>query len=142
MYCPYCNYEHKNEVSICPHCNTPLIQSPSQIDSKSPSHPSKYLNDLEEWNKHQYNPGHWTGANIPPHISVLSKVGNKPIGIIALICGIFILGNVINALLNTDFHNAEELITTITASIVGGFLGIILVWAGILRIKVSSNENK
>jgi hypothetical protein len=43
-------------------------------------HPSQYLNDLEEWQEHQYNPGYWTGGNIPPiykyHIRVV-HLSNK-----------------------------------------------------------------
>ena len=45
-------------------CDTPLIESPSKLDTESPSHPSKYLNDLEEWNRNQYNPGYWTDSQL------------------------------------------------------------------------------
>lgn len=35
---------------------------------KKRRHPSDYLNELEEWGENQYNPGYWTGGNIPPYI--------------------------------------------------------------------------
>lgn len=142
MHCPNCNSEFKDGVLECPYCDIPLIQSPSKLNTEPHSHPSKYLSDLEEWNRNQYNPGYWTGGNIPPHIKVLSKGGSKTIGIVALICGIFIFGIIINSLLNIDFHNYEELLPTILGSIVGAFFGTLLVWAGIQRIKESKTNNK
>jgi len=48
-------------------------------------HPSDYLNDLEEWQENQYNPGHWTGGNIPPYL----KYPKKPLGILFIIIGVF-----------------------------------------------------
>jgi len=28
--------------------------------------PNEYLNDLKEWNEHQYDPGYWTGGKLAP----------------------------------------------------------------------------
>ena len=33
----------------------------------------EYIKDLEEWMDHQYDPGYWTGGNIPPHIKYLKR---------------------------------------------------------------------
>jgi hypothetical protein len=35
--------------------------------SKYNRHPSEYLNDLEEWGDHQYDPGYYTGGKMHPH---------------------------------------------------------------------------
>ncbi len=40
---------------------------------KKKRHPSDYLNDLEEWGENQYNPGYWTGGNMPPYIKYLNR---------------------------------------------------------------------
>ena len=36
-------------------------------------HSDEYMKDLNEWMEHQYDPGHWTGGNIPPHIKYLKR---------------------------------------------------------------------
>ena len=118
-------------------CDTPLIQSPAKLDTKTPSHPNDYLNDLEEWNNNQYNPGYWVGGKIPPHIKAMNKAGSKTIGLIALINGIIILIFTIDSILNNSFQNTEDIILALPGNIVGGFSGILLVWAGIQRIKES-----
>ena len=51
--------------------------------SESRKHPSDYLHDLEEWQDHQYDPGHWTGGSIPPHL----KYPRRPLGILLVIMG-------------------------------------------------------
>lgn len=132
MHCPYCKSEYSKDVLECPICNTPLVQSP----------PGKYLNDLEEWGKNQYNPGYWTGGNIPPHIKVLSKAGSKRIGIIALICGIILFGITINSLLDIHIGNPEEILTSVAGNIIRVFFGALLIWAGIQRLKESKNSKK
>ena len=141
MYCPYCKSEYKEGVLECPYCDTPLIQSPAKLDTKTPSHPSDYLNDLEEWNNNQYNPGYWLGGKIPPHIKVLNKAGGRTIGIISLISGIIMLIFTIESMLTNSFQNPEDIILALTGNIVGGFFGILLVWAGIQRIKGSNTKN-
>ena len=44
----------------------------------------EYINDLEEWMEHQYDPGYWTG-DIPPHI----KYVKRPSRLILLLLGVF-----------------------------------------------------
>lgn len=140
MHCPYCKSEYKKDLLECPVCNTPLVQFPP--NGGSSSHPSKYLNDMEEWSRNQYNPGYWTGGNIPPHIKILSKAGSKKIGKIALICGLILFGITIDSLLNINIGNSEELLATITSNIIRVFFGALLVWAGIQRVKESKNRKK
>jgi hypothetical protein len=43
--------------------------------NRKKNHPSDYLNDLEEWGENQYNPGYWTGGNIPPHVKRSNRLG-------------------------------------------------------------------
>lgn len=31
-------------------------------------HDNNNLEDMQEWSENQYNPGHWTRGNIPPHM--------------------------------------------------------------------------
>lgn len=47
----------------------------------------KLLEELQEWSEHQYNPGHWTGGNIPPHMKRGSI--SKLYGFFFLLLGIF-----------------------------------------------------
>lgn len=146
MYCPYCKTEFKKEVLDCPFCDTPLIKFPSESDTKEPFHPSAYLNDLEEWNRNQYNPGYWTGGNIPPHIKVLSQVSSKSRGMLALISGIFLLGIIacdfLHIILQNSVDISEEILAAIPVNLVEGFLGLLLVWAGIQRLKWFNVRNK
>lgn len=141
MYCPYCKSEYKEGILECPYCDTPLIQTPSELDKKTPSHPSDYLNDLEEWNNNQYNPGYWIGRNIPPYIKVLNKSGGRTIGIMSLISGIIMLIFTIDSLLDKSFQSPEDILA-LAGNIVGGFFGILLVWAGVQRIKWSNTRIK
>lgn len=93
MFCPYCKSEYKDETSKCPHCDTPLIKSPSPLETKEPDHPIQYLNDLEDWYNNQYNPGYWMGGrHTPPHIKMLSqRLDSKSKRIIALIAVVLII---------------------------------------------------
>ena len=43
----------------------------------------KNIDEIKEWQAHQYNPGHWLGGNIPPYL--LRK--NKKLGVVLLIVG-------------------------------------------------------
>ncbi len=47
-------------------------------------HPSEYLNDLEEWQRYQYDPGHYLGGNINPQLKYAS--GTKAGKYFAALC--------------------------------------------------------
>lgn len=49
--------------------------------------PDEYIDDLNEWSENQYNPGHWTGGNVPPFI----KYGGKPMGYTLMGLGLVIV---------------------------------------------------
>lgn len=141
MFCPKCKGEFIEGITDCSDCGIPLVkelpESPLQPKNieEPPYHPSDYLNNITEWNKHMYNPGHWVGGNIPPHINVLRKAGNLPIGIVALVLGIGLVFFVSLNIAEADLHNPDELVGLIPSSGVAGFFGAVLVWAGIQRIK-------
>lgn len=46
--------------------------------------PDDYLQDLQDWQNHQYTPGYYTGGRIPPQL----KHGRKRMGYLYLFLGI------------------------------------------------------
>jgi hypothetical protein len=58
------------------------------MTKKERNHPSEFLNDLEEWQEHQYCPGHYSGGNLPPQLKYanVNKAG-KTFGISLLFLG-------------------------------------------------------
>lgn len=87
---------------------------------KEKKHPSEFLNEIDEWSEKQYNPGYWTGGNIPPHIRHGGKLG----GILLLIIGILII-----CFLPLNFFSFKS--TTYIISII---FGIVLIIAGLKKI--------
>lgn len=67
--------------------------------SKKDNHPSEYLNDLQDWQEHQYNSSHYLGGNLPPQpkYATVNK-GGKVYGIIMLIFGAVSLVTVIGSM--------------------------------------------
>lgn len=61
------------------------------------SHSDKRLNDLEEWNDNQYNPGYWTGGRIPPYIKYGGKWLPLSLGIMGLSGMLFTIIGLINS---------------------------------------------
>lgn len=66
---------------------------------KKENHPSEYLNDLQDWQEHQYDPGHYLGGNLTPQTkySTVHK-GGRVYGIIMLIFGTVSLVSVIGSM--------------------------------------------
>ncbi|MEQ8201417.1 MAG: hypothetical protein ABRQ24_08375 [Syntrophomonadaceae bacterium] len=88
-------------------------------------HPSDYLNDLEEWQDHQYDPGYWTGGNIPPYL----KYPRRPLGIILVVMGGFsLLGMAMGVIADFSFANAF-------GSSIGLLVGLLFLAAGIKIIR-------
>lgn len=75
------------------------------------------LEDLQDWSEHQYDPGYWTGGNIPPHM----KRGKffKLCGFFCLLLGIFLMLPGLGSLFFDQSINIEEKIKFI---ILGLFL--------------------
>ena len=88
--------------------------------SEDKEHPSEYLNDLEEWQNHQYDPGHYLGGNLPPQLKYgLGTVGGKYLGVLLLIIGVM-------SGIGTIFSLVEG-----TGSLIGLLLFILFITAGI-----------
>lgn len=64
------------------------------------NHPPEFLNDLQEWQEHQYDPGHYLGGNLPPQTKYATvNQGGKAFGIILLILGSISAVTVIGSML-------------------------------------------
>jgi hypothetical protein len=52
-------------------------------------HPSQYLNDLEEWSEHQYDPGYYIGGRTIPQLknALQNKGSRKKLGFALLLFG-------------------------------------------------------
>lgn len=85
-------------------------------------HPSEYLNDLEEWQEHQYNPGYWTGGNIPPYL----KYPKKPLGIIFIIAGV--LNVVLPLVTELSLQSVVDNIYIIVIGLILLAAGIRIIW--------------
>lgn len=64
---------------------------------KRDKHPSEYLNDLQDWQEHQYDPGHFLGGNLPPQTKYATR-GGKTLGIILSMLGVISLVSVIGSM--------------------------------------------
>lgn len=52
-------------------------------------HPSQFLNDLTDWQEHQYDPGRYLGGNLPPQLKYASEnKSGKALSIVYIIVGI------------------------------------------------------
>lgn len=73
---------------------------------KKANHPSQYLNNLEEWNEHQYDPGHYLGGRVPPAFKYsIGGAGSgihtrKGFGLLLLIAGIISTIGMVLSMLN------------------------------------------
>lgn len=58
---------------------------------KDPKESQEYFNDMEEWQRNQYIPGHYTGGKIPPAIKYSGKKYFKTIFIFGAAAIVFII---------------------------------------------------
>lgn len=94
-------------------------------------HPSEYLNDQEEWQQHQYDPGHYLGGNLPPQIKYsLGTRGGKYLGILFL--GFGIVSAIVGIL---------PIIKGSGTDLLGLVLSIILVLAGLRLITLKKQRS-
>jgi len=84
--------------------------------------PNNYLNDLQDWQNKQYQPGEFLGGKFSPAF----KYGSKKLGILLLITGIFIIF-LAALLISVD----EDKLT----SILGFVFGALLIAGGVRKIK-------
>lgn len=94
-------------------------------DSKIEGNNSKqYLDDLKEWQEHQYNPAYWTGDKTPPFI----KYGGKKLGVVYLIMGVLILAFGVFSFFDGGSDKVISLIVYL-------LFGILIILAGLKKIK-------
>jgi len=101
--------------------------------SKKQSNKKDYIDEHEEWQRHQFNPGYFTGGRIPIWIK---KPGNrKRLGKIFLILGLFYSGwTVFNII---QLGKLEQATAQVVSTIFFSFTTIVLLWAGIKLIRKS-----
>ena len=98
---------------------------------KNKSKKKDYIDEHKEWQDHQFDPGHYTGGNIPIW---MNKPGNrKKLGSILLIMGLFYGSWTIYSIIQST-KAVQEKEQTISA-IFTGFAALIFVLAGIKLIK-------
>jgi len=58
---------------------------------KKSKHPSEYLNDLEEWQEHQYDPGHYVGGRLSPQLkhAAMGTQSGKILGATLFLIGVW-----------------------------------------------------
>ena len=101
--------------------------------SKKQSNKKDYIDEHEEWQRHQFNPGHFTGGRIP--IWIKKPCNRKRLGKIFLTLGLFYSGwTVFNII---QLGKLEQATAQIVSAIFLGSTAIIFIWAGIKLIKKS-----
>jgi hypothetical protein len=94
------------------------------------SHPSQYLNDLEEWNEHQYDPGHYLGGRIPPLFKYstgtggIGKRSRRGLGLVLLFIGATSLIVLIYSIMNGSGNNIGSIILSMVFSVISIVAGI------------------
>ncbi len=94
------------------------------------------LDEHEEWQRHQFDPGHFTGGRIPGWIKNPGK--RKRLGSILFILGLFYGGWALYNIIT--FSKVEESAEQIISSIFLSFATIIFLWAGIKLMKKTKNK--
>lgn len=70
-------------MTICLPKGAEGLKKQKHIDS------DEYIDDLEKWMEHQYDPGYWTGGNIPPHIKYIKRPPSLVLFLVGLVIMIF-----------------------------------------------------
>lgn len=89
------------------------------------------LKELIDWQNHQYDPGYYTGGNIPPYLK--KKKSQKRLGWLFILFGNLLLVSLILALiLGFDF---KQLGPIVIGMIFWGGISIITIYAGLKMLK-------
>lgn len=95
-----------------------------------------YIDEHEEWQKHQFDPGYFTGGHIP--VWIKNPGSRKKLGSVFLAFGLFYGSwttyNIIQ--LSKAEQNTEQVVSAIFL----GLAAIIFLWAGIKLMKKSKKE--
>ena len=98
-----------------------------------------YIEEHEEWQRHQFDLGYFTGGRIPVWIKYPGK--RKRLGAIFLIMGLVLCGQCGWTVFNImRLSEVQQTTGQIVSAIILGFLSIVFLWAGIKLIKRSKKK--
>lgn len=109
------------------------------------------IKKLKEWQDNQYNPGYYTGGNIPPYVEIpartsifgkLYKKGTRIIGVLEILVGAALIFIGAKIVLLQDYNSAGSFIGNLFGSVaIFGGLGTLFILSGLKYIrKVKSNN--
>lgn len=89
MNCLYCNNSFDEKLGYCPNCGALMCKeyvlnkrmSQSRWTFKKRFKRSSYIDEIKEWQEHQYDPGYYIGGHILPF---LKKPGSHKLFALAL----------------------------------------------------------
>jgi hypothetical protein len=118
------------------------------------------LEKWKEWQDHQYDPGYWTGGNIPPYLNEKSKtqvfgwlhtIGTKAFGWVYILASVALIAIILMILLSTIFGKTtvsesgypiiDMVMVIILFSLFGGF-GVLGIFVGIKYLDKSKSKSK
>jgi hypothetical protein len=155
-WCPKCKLKYRSGFDICNDCKVKLVDDLQEVSDDLEDkdiHKGDYFDDyknleedfseelnefeeevqsLQEWQKHQYDPGYYIGTGrIPKPVAALSHFPSLLIGF-----GIILTGY---SILNVALNNIS--LNLILANVIPLLLGIVLVIGGVQRIMLN-HKNK
>ena len=106
------------------------------------------IEKLKEWQDNQYNPGYYTGGNIPPYVAIpaktslfgkLYKIGSKAVGVIYILIGVALIGISITGVLLVWGSNGTSVLESRIGVLVAGAitcsLAVLSILLGLKYIK-------
>lgn len=110
---------------------------------------------LKEWQDNQYNPGYYTGGNIPPYVAIpsktslfgkLYKIGARIVGVIYLLVGLALFGIALTAIILVWGSNGSSVIESRIGVLVAGAIscsmGILSISLGLKYIRSIKSKTK
>lgn len=102
------------------------------------------IEKLKEWQDNQYNPGYYTGGNIPPYVGIpsktslfgkLYKIGARIVGVMYILIGVALICIASTAVILVWGSNGSSLmesrIGVLVAGVISCFLGILSILLGL-----------
>lgn len=110
---------------------------------------------LKEWQDNQYNPGYYTGGNIPPYVAIpsktslfgkLYKIGAKVVGVIYVLIGVALFGIALSGAILVWGSNGSSVMESRIGVLVAGAilcsLGILSISLGLKYIRSIKSKVK
>ncbi len=102
------------------------------------------IEELKEWQDNQYNPGYYTGGNIPPYVGIpsktslfgkLYKIGARIVGVMYILIGVALICIASTAVILVWGSNGSSLmesrIGVLVAGVISCSLGILSILLGL-----------